>query len=194
MRSPSIPDPSDVPATPVRASLSPDPNVRNGVQGAAEITVQGKWALDIVVTGSAGRGEASVPLTATAPPAIPTWLGWAHWRYPALWTAWSSCYCNEVAKQDRNRQRQPGDSTPSQFPKQDASSTTGGIPNAGVSCSCLAMAYLNDCGKHSVTWLIPLFHGRIKLKVQTWCDTLIIWPQTQKMTVYNTQSSFCNIV
>ncbi len=73
----SIPDPSDVPATPVRASLSPDPNVRNGVQGAAEITVQGKWALDIVVTGSAGRGEASVPLTATAPPAIPTWLGWA---------------------------------------------------------------------------------------------------------------------
>src|SRR5437868_8863712 len=28
----SIPDPSDVPATPVRASLSPDSNVRNGVQ------------------------------------------------------------------------------------------------------------------------------------------------------------------
>ena len=72
----SIPDPSGVPATPVRASLSPDPNVRNGVQGAAEITVQGMWALDIVVTGSAGRGEASVPITATAPPAIPAWLGW----------------------------------------------------------------------------------------------------------------------
>jgi hypothetical protein len=73
----SIPDPSDVPATPVRASLNPDSNVRNGVQGAAEITVQGKWALDILVTGSAGRGEAVVPITATAPPAIPTWLGWA---------------------------------------------------------------------------------------------------------------------
>ncbi len=72
----SVPDPSDVPATPVRASLSPDPNAHNGVQGDAEITVQGKWALDIVVTGSAGRGEASVPITATAPPAIPTWLGW----------------------------------------------------------------------------------------------------------------------
>ena len=72
----SIPDTSDVPATPVRASLSADPNVPNSVQGAAEITVQGKWALDIIVTGSAGQGEASVPITATAPPAIPTWLGW----------------------------------------------------------------------------------------------------------------------
>jgi hypothetical protein len=72
----SIPDPSGVPATPVRASLSPDPNVHNGVQGDAEITVQGTWTLDIVVTGSAGQGEVSVPITATAPPAIPSWLGW----------------------------------------------------------------------------------------------------------------------
>src|SRR6266581_3015394 len=53
----SIPDPSDVPATPVRASLSPDPNVPGSVQGDAEITVQGQWTLDIVVTGSAGQGE-----------------------------------------------------------------------------------------------------------------------------------------
>ena len=73
----SIPDPSDVPATPVRASLSADPNVPGGVQGDAEITVQGLWTLDIIVTGSAGQGEASLPITATAPPAIPTWLGWA---------------------------------------------------------------------------------------------------------------------
>lgn len=72
----SIPDESDAPATPVRASISPDSNVRNGVQGDAEITVQGLWTLDIVVTGSAGQGEAVVPITATAPPAIPAWLGW----------------------------------------------------------------------------------------------------------------------
>jgi len=72
----SIPDESDAPATPVRASLSPDPNVRNGVQGDAEITVQGLWTLDIVVTGSSGQGEAVVPITATAPPVLPTWLGW----------------------------------------------------------------------------------------------------------------------
>ena len=73
----SIPDRSDVPATPVRASLSPDPNIHNGMQGEAEITVQGSWIMDITVTGSAGQGEAFVPITATAPPAIPTWLGWA---------------------------------------------------------------------------------------------------------------------
>lgn len=72
----SVPDPTGVPATPVRASLSPDASVRNGVQGDAEITVQGTWTLDIVVTGSAGRGEVSVPVLATAPPAIPLWLGW----------------------------------------------------------------------------------------------------------------------
>src|SRR3989440_4679995 len=72
----SIPDPSGVAATPVRASLSPDPNVRNGVQGDAEITVQGLGPLAIIVTGSAGGAEAVVPITATAPPAIPTWLAW----------------------------------------------------------------------------------------------------------------------
>ncbi len=72
----SVPDPSDVPATPVRASLTPDSNVHNGVQGDAEITVQGGWMLNIVVNGVAGRGVASVPIVATAPPAIPTWLGW----------------------------------------------------------------------------------------------------------------------
>jgi len=73
----SVPDPTDAPATPVRASLSSDPNVRNGIQGDAEITVQGTWYLDIVVKGSAGQGEVFVQVLATAPPAIPTWLGWA---------------------------------------------------------------------------------------------------------------------
>jgi hypothetical protein len=65
-----------VPATPVRASLSPDPNVPNGVQGTAEITVQGTWVLHIVVNGLAGPGEVEVPIVAVAPPAIPDWTGW----------------------------------------------------------------------------------------------------------------------
>ena len=34
------------------------------------------FGFTIVVTGSAGRGEVSVPVLATAPPAIPLWLGW----------------------------------------------------------------------------------------------------------------------
>src|SRR5947209_10441285 len=72
----SIPDESDVPATPVRASLSPDPNVHNGVQGDAEITVKGLWSVAIIVTGSAGGAEADGAITATASPSIPTWRCW----------------------------------------------------------------------------------------------------------------------
>ena len=63
-------------ATAVHGSVSPDPSTVNGVQGTAEITVQGPWELDIIVNGPAGQGEAIVPIAATAPPAIPDWLGW----------------------------------------------------------------------------------------------------------------------
>ncbi|MBV8694327.1 MAG: hypothetical protein JO125_12190 [Chloroflexi bacterium] len=65
-----------VPATPVRATISADPNVHNGIQGAAEITVQGLWDLQINVNGPAGPGVADVFIKATAPPPIPLWLGW----------------------------------------------------------------------------------------------------------------------
>src|SRR4051812_41867509 len=67
---------NDVDATPVRATLSPDAAVPNGVQGAAEITVRGDWELQIVVDGPSGQGIATVPITATAPPPIPVWMGW----------------------------------------------------------------------------------------------------------------------
>ncbi len=63
-------------ATPVRAGLSSDANVHNGVQGTAEITVQGNWTLQITVAGPSGTSVANVPIVATAPPAIPLWLGW----------------------------------------------------------------------------------------------------------------------
>ena len=65
-----------VDAVPVRATFSTDPKVHNGIQGAAEITVQGPWTLQFQVNGPAGRGVATVPVTATALPPIPTWLGW----------------------------------------------------------------------------------------------------------------------
>lgn len=71
----SLPGPH-VDANPVRATFNADPKVRNGVQGAAEITVQGPWTLQIQVDGPAGQGVANVPVTATALPPMPTWLGW----------------------------------------------------------------------------------------------------------------------
>lgn len=71
-------------ATPVRASTSPDPHITNGIQGTAEIPVQGPWSLHIAVDGSAGHGEVDVPITAAAPPAIPAWLGWTIGFIPFL--------------------------------------------------------------------------------------------------------------
>ncbi|HZR42967.1 MAG TPA: hypothetical protein VFB12_22800 [Ktedonobacteraceae bacterium] len=73
----SIPSRGDVSATAVRATISPDASVRNGIQGDAEITVQGRWTLQITVIGPAGTSEAAVPLIANAvAPAIPGWLAW----------------------------------------------------------------------------------------------------------------------
>lgn len=66
-----------VDATPIHASLSPDAQVRNGVQGTAEITVKGLWMLQVSVDGPAGQGTATIPVEATAPPPLPLWLGWA---------------------------------------------------------------------------------------------------------------------
>src|SRR5712664_4193309 len=65
-----------VDATPIRATFHTDPNVRNGIQGAAEITVKGPWTLQITVDGPAGQGVANIPVTAMALAPIPVWLGW----------------------------------------------------------------------------------------------------------------------
>jgi hypothetical protein len=73
----SVPSPGDVSATVVRATISPDASVHNGIQGDAEITVQGRWTLQILVSGPAGTAQATVPLRATTlAPAIPGWLAW----------------------------------------------------------------------------------------------------------------------
>ena len=65
-----------VDATPIRATFHAEPNVQNGIQGAAEITVKGSWTLRVIVNGPAGHGVANVPITAVALPPIPVWFGW----------------------------------------------------------------------------------------------------------------------
>jgi len=65
-----------VDATPVSDGVGGDPAVPGGVQGSAEVPVQGSWSLDIAIDGPSGPGEVTVPFQATAPPAIPAWLGW----------------------------------------------------------------------------------------------------------------------
>jgi hypothetical protein len=71
----SVPGPG-VKATQIHGSVIPDPQVKGGVQGTVEITVQGQWYLYIVVNGPSGTGSLDYPVTATAPPPIPLWLGW----------------------------------------------------------------------------------------------------------------------
>lgn len=73
-----------VSATPVRSSISTDSNVQNGIQGSAEVTVQGSWQLIITVSGPAGQGTANVPFIATAPPALPAWIGWVIGSMPLV--------------------------------------------------------------------------------------------------------------
>src|SRR5947209_19539571 len=65
-----------VDATPIRATFHADPNVRNGIQGAAEITVKGPWTLQVTVNGAAEQGVANIPIKAGAIPPMPVWLGW----------------------------------------------------------------------------------------------------------------------
>jgi hypothetical protein len=71
-------------ATRVRASLSPDPAVPNGVRGTAEITVRGPWTLVIFVRGPAGVGTAYVPLRAEVAGWLPPALGWPIGLAPVL--------------------------------------------------------------------------------------------------------------
>jgi hypothetical protein len=47
-----------------------------GVPGSITLVTRGPWTLHIAIDGPAGKGEAAIPLTATAPPAIPMWLAW----------------------------------------------------------------------------------------------------------------------
>jgi hypothetical protein len=65
-----------VDATPIRAGLSTDPNIKNGVQGTAEVTVHGDWSMRIAVAGPSGPATGSVDLPVIAPPTLPVWLGW----------------------------------------------------------------------------------------------------------------------
>ena len=63
-------------ATPIKDSVSPDPQIPGGIQGDAEISVQGQWNLQVVVEGPSGQQTFDIPVTATTLPAIPLWLGW----------------------------------------------------------------------------------------------------------------------
>jgi hypothetical protein len=73
-----------VDATPVNASLTPDPKIANRVTGTVEITVRGQWSLLVTVDGPAGSGTVAVPITAQAAGVIPGWIAWVIGLVPAI--------------------------------------------------------------------------------------------------------------
>jgi hypothetical protein len=65
-----------VPASLAQGDVNTQQSTPDGVPGSITLVTRGPWTLHIVISGSPGRGEAAIPLTAVAPPAIPTWLAW----------------------------------------------------------------------------------------------------------------------
>lgn len=59
-----------------QGNVNAQQNTPYGVPGSITLVTRGPWTLNIVINGPAGQGKAAIPLTAVAPPAIPTWLAW----------------------------------------------------------------------------------------------------------------------
>jgi hypothetical protein len=47
-----------------------------GTPGSITFVTRGNWTMHIAVSGSSGQGQADIPITAVAPPTMPTWLAW----------------------------------------------------------------------------------------------------------------------
>lgn len=65
-----------VPGSLAQGDVNAQQSTSYGVPGSITFVTRGSWTLNIVIQGPAGQGEASLPLTAVAPPAIPGWLAW----------------------------------------------------------------------------------------------------------------------
>ncbi len=62
-------------ATPITASLGA-PDVTGQTSGSVYITVRGAWLLDLSMTGAQGAASATIPISATAPPALSPAVAW----------------------------------------------------------------------------------------------------------------------
>ncbi len=65
-----------IPGSLAQGDVNAQQSTPYGVPGSITLVTRGPWTLHIVIAGPAGRGEATFPLTAVAPPAIPVWLAW----------------------------------------------------------------------------------------------------------------------
>lgn len=65
-----------VPGSLAQGDVNTQQSTPYGVPGSITLVTRGAWTLHIVITGPAGQGEAAIPLTAVALPAMPAWLAW----------------------------------------------------------------------------------------------------------------------
>ena len=68
--------------------LQPETDEPGSYTGQVSFPVRGAWDLEVRVSGPAGEGTASVPLTVAAPAAIPVWLGWLIAMSPLIGVGW----------------------------------------------------------------------------------------------------------
>ncbi len=65
-----------VPGSLAQGDINAQQSTPYGVPGSITLVTRGQWTLHIALAGPAGRGEADIPLTAVALPAMPAWLAW----------------------------------------------------------------------------------------------------------------------
>ncbi len=63
-----------------QSDLSPQQQTPYGTPGSITFVTRGNWTMHIIVNG---QGQANIPITAVAPPAIPAWLAWNIGLLPA---------------------------------------------------------------------------------------------------------------
>ena len=93
-----------VPGSLAQGDVNAQQSTSYGVPGSITLVTRGPWTLHIVINGPAGKGEAAIPLTAVALPAMPAWLAWNIGLLPAygLLLFW-------VVQTRRTAKKRPGD-------------------------------------------------------------------------------------
>lgn len=71
-------------ATPLQFALTATGDKNGTLKGTIRMPVQGAWNLVVDLSGPRGTGSAQMPVTVSAPGAIPVWLGWLIGASPLL--------------------------------------------------------------------------------------------------------------
>lgn len=59
-----------------QSDMATQPSSSAETSGSITFVTRGNWTMHIIVNGSAGQGQANLPISAVAPSAMPTWLAW----------------------------------------------------------------------------------------------------------------------